>query len=640
MEFNTASKNGHSGTGRRYLFDGFEVDPANRRLLRDGEAVPLAAKVFDVLVAFAENPGRLLEKDELLEKVWPGDFVEEGNLARNISTLRKALGDTGKQHKYIITVQGWGYRFAADVARADGTAATAATEGGASQVSRAEGGSPAIYVKGISKNWLWAIPLIVLLVAAVWAGKERFFPTFDNRIRSLAVLPLDNLSGDSSQDYLAEGLTDSLITEFSKISDLRVISRTSSSQFKGKNMPIAEIARQLNVDAIVEGSVTRSGGRLLITTQLIRAADDRHLWAEIYERDIGDVLSMQREVTTAIAGALNLKLSQKEQRPAAVAFTDPKAQDAYLKGIYYFHEGQNAPSEAGRKAHFIKALELLQQAIDLQPGYASAYAKYAGTCHWLASGGTESGYYYTKGKEAALKAIELDETDAEGHGALAFIVSAQGNDRSRAEAEYKRAIDLNPNTDYRHGYALFLAMTGQLDEAMHEIELAEQIDPRLIATWINGGGIYRQAGRLDIAIEQYKNAVEFSPESSVAHQQLGITYVLQGNFDAGIREIRKAGEISPAVDSRDVLGWAFAVAGKRDEAFKLADEILKSPETDPPLMIYSGLGENDKVLSGLEDIYSKTPNVLSGLRMQPAFFNLKNEPRFQELLRKLDSGSY
>ncbi len=397
------------------------------------------------------------------------------------------------------------------------------------------------------------IAAIVLFALNIGGLRERFShsPT-SGRISSLAVLPLANLSHDPEQDYFADGMTEALITDLAQISALKVISRTSVMKYKGTTKNLPEIGRELNVDGVIEGSVQRSGDRVKITAQLIQAPTDRHVWARSYERDLRDILALQDEVAQAIADEIRVTLTPNEQaRLASAHKVSPEAHEAYLKGLYYFNIGRdNLGSKLGTES-IHKSIESYKQANTLDPSYALAYAGLARAYHWQAS--VEGDPLWASSKEAAIKALQLDDGLAEAHGALGYVLFAGDQDWAGAEKELKRAIELNPGYgETHHGYALLLHARGRFEEAIREINRAMELDPLTIPQRENAAWIYLGAGQFDRAIELARSALDLYPNSAWAHSFLAVAYIKKAMIDQGLAEIRKAfeaGQGDPDVES-------------------------------------------------------------------------------------------
>jgi len=458
------------------------------------------------------------------------------------------------------------------------------------------------------------------------------------RIQAVAVLPLADLSDQQpAPDYFADGMTEALITDLAKIKALRVISRTSVMQYKGVQRPLPQIARELNVDAVVEGSVLRSGKRVRITAQLIHAATDQHLWAESYERDLRDVLSLQSEVARAIANEIQVKLTPQEQaRLVSARSIDPEAYQLYLKGRFYW----NKRTEAGLK----KGIEYFHQAIDLDPNYALAYAGIA-DCYsllgWDLFGALPPREALPIAKAAAKKALETDDSLAEAHNSLAWTKLAFDWDWMGAEREFKRAIELNPGYAVaHHWYAECLAGMGRYAEALAEIRQAQELDPlSLIISSIVGWVLYFDR-KDDQAIAEFRKALELDPNFWVAHWTLGRAYEQKAMFVEAIAEIQKAIDFSGGSPlSLAALGHTYAVWGMRAEAERVLNELKELPEgyISPYgiAAIHAGLGEKDQAFIWLEKAYEERSGWLIWLRAEPISDPLRSDPRFQDLLRRV-----
>ena len=458
------------------------------------------------------------------------------------------------------------------------------------------------------------------------------------RIRAVAVLPLEDLSGDQVRDYFADGMTEALITNLAKIGALRVISRTSVMQYRGVRRPLPEIARELNVDAVVEGSVLRSGNRVRITAQLIRAATDQHLWAESYERDLRDVLSLQSEVARAIANEIQIKLTPQDQaRLASVRSVDPEAYQLYLKGRFYW----NKRTEESLK----KGIEYFHQAIDLDPNYALAYAGLAdcyGLLGWDLFGSLPPREALPIAKAAAKKALEIDDNLAEAHNSLAWTKLVFDWDWLGAQSEFKRAIELNPGyAAAHHWYAECLAGMGRYDEALAEIKRAQESDPlSLIISAVVGWILYFNRQH-DQAIVQFQKALELDPNFWVAHWCLGRAYEQKAMFAEAVAEFQKAIDLSAGSPlALAALGHAYAVSGKTTEAQRVLNELKESSKRRYVSLygiaaIHAGLGEHDQAFEWLEKAYEERSGWLVWLKSEPVSDVLRSDPRFQNLLRRV-----
>jgi serine/threonine-protein kinase len=478
----------------------------------------------------------------------------------------------------------------------------------------------------------------VLLGLNVAGLRERLLrPVGAPRIESLAVLPLENLMGDPQQEYFVDGMTEELITDLSQISALRVISRTSVMQYKGTKKSMPEIARELKVDGVIEGSVLRSGDQVRITAQLIQAATDTHLWARSYERDLRDVLALQSEVAGAIANEIKIRLTPQEQaRLASTQPVNPEAHEAYLKARYCW----NLRTEEGLN----KSIEYFQQAIGKDRDYAVAYAGLADSYVVLAGWGVmASKEAYPRGKAAAFKALEMDETLAEAHASLGSARGEYDWDWVGAEKEYKRAIELNPGYATAHQwYAEYLSYMGRHNEAIAEAKRAQELDPLSLIISASGGWVFFYARRYDEAIAQCRRTLELNAGFYPAHLYLGQAYEQEKLYAEAISEYQKAIALeqgNPALAAN--LARVYAATGKRTEALKIISQLrepLKRRYVSSCLIapIYAALGDPGRAFQWLEKAYQERDSQLAYLKVAPGFDSLRSDPRYQDLLRRMN----
>jgi TolB-like protein/Tfp pilus assembly protein PilF len=463
-----------------------------------------------------------------------------------------------------------------------------------------------------------------------------------NQISSLAVLPLENLSHDPEQEYFADGMTEELIADLANVGGLRVISRTSVMHYKGTSKTIPQISRELNVDAVIEGSVLRSGDRVRITAQLIQGDSDKHLWARSYERDLHDVFGLQSEVATAISKQVKAAVSPQEQvRLSPGHEISPDAHEAYLRGLSSFNQGRDLlGTESGRQP-MTKAILYFEQAIKTDPNYAMAYVALARTYHWLASSiGPEE--LYANSKAAALKALQIDETVAEAHASLVFVLFAHDWDWAGAEREYRRAIELNPNYDeVYHGYALYLAAMDKTQEAIAEIDRAQELDPLTLPLKENAGSIYLWAHEYDRAVTKFRSVIELAPAEPDFHADLGSAYIHKKMYGEGLAEIQKAvGLMRGNRRNTGTLGWAYAKLGNKDEALKIIAQLKAGSKNDSgaPLdmaAIYAALGQKDDAFKWLQTALEEHSFGMVFVKCSPEFDSLRSDPRYTDLLRRM-----
>jgi len=478
-----------------------------------------------------------------------------------------------------------------------------------------------------------------LLVLLIGTGLYFRLQTEEQQARydSIAVLPLDNLSGDPAQEYFADGMTEALITDLAQISALRVISRTSVMHYKGANKPLPEIAEALNVDAVVEGSVQRVGERVKITAQLIEAATDRHLWAKSYERELRDILALQNEVARAVADEIKVKLTpQAQARLTSTRQVNSEAHEAYLKGRYFWNKRT--------KEGLMKSIEYFEQAIKKDPVYAPAYAGLADSYSMLGN----QGYLppraaFPKAEAAAMRALEIDDSLAEAHNSLAVVRHIYEWDLlATAEREYKRGIELNPGYATTHQwYALYLSHMGRLDEAIAEIKRAQELDPLSLIINSVVGLIFYYARQYDQAIEQCRKTLEMEPNFWVAHYFLSQAYVQKRMYEEAIAESQKALGLNGGLPvSVGTLGYAHAISRNKGEAQKLLEELIKQSQGRLGISfhiaeIYTGLGDKEKAFEWLHKAFDERSDQLLNLKVDPIFDSLRSDSRFTKLLKKV-----
>ncbi len=476
----------------------------------------------------------------------------------------------------------------------------------------------------------------VALFLAVRAGgsSPRALARAAHPIASLAVLPLQNLSNDPEQEYFSDGMTDELITKLARIGALRVISRTSVMSYKGTKKPLTAVASELGVDAVIEGSVLRSGDKVRITAQLIHGATDRHLWAESYQRDLRDVLSMQSEVARAIAGEIAAKLTPQEQkRLAAARPVDPEAHELYLKGRYEL----NKQTEASLR----KAIEDFRKAIEKDPGFAPAYAGLADSYSFLRSTYAAPKDVMPQAREAARRALELDDTLAEAHLSMGLTLFFYDFDWPGAEKELKRAIELNPNlAEARDAYATFLAGMNRSAEAVAEIERARRLDPLSLLILSDAAWVYYCVRQYDRAIEESRKAIELDPNFWPGHAFLGLAYEKTGHFAEAVEELEKARRLDDSPTIYELLGGAYAAWGKKEEAKKVLTELTERSSRRyvcpyEVATIYAGLGEKDAAFEWLDKAVEARADCVPWIKPDPKTDPLRSDPRYAALLRRI-----
>ncbi len=596
--------------GHAYQFGPFRLDAGARVLLRDGEPVSITPKVFDTLAFLVSNVGRTVSREELIKAVWPDTFVEEGNLNYNMSQLRTILGESEPGTSYIQTIPKRGYRFVADIS---GPTATP------------------------SRKWMWlaAAAAVILIAGGVVLWRAKIAKPKLQQIRSIAVLPLRNLSRDPDQEYFTDGMTEALTTGLGQISALSVIAQSSMTRYSGTKKAPSEIARELNVDALVEGTVQRSGSRVMITAHLIDGSNDRQLWAKGFERDLRDALALQSEVAQAIAEEIRVKLTSQEQtRLARFRPVNPEAQDAYLRGVYLAHSSSNKRL----------VLETLQRAIQLDPNYAPAYAALAGTYYVaMFEGVIPAKEANAKWRAAVTRALELDDTLAEAHLSLAFLLHYDDWNWRDGERDYLRTVQLNPNLADAHlNYGDCLASTGRTNEALAETTRGLHLDPNVLFSYLIQGYALLRARRYDEAIEHGRKMLGLDMPGGVgwAHFVLGLAYDFKGVPTQAIEELQQALPWPEGQGYRvAALARAFAVSGRKGEALKelgILQGMPASPQHSYGMaVVYTALSDRDRAFEWLDKAYDERDYQMSLIKVDPRMDSLRADPRYAELLRRM-----
>jgi TolB-like protein/DNA-binding winged helix-turn-helix (wHTH) protein/Flp pilus assembly protein TadD len=640
----TPMEEDHQDRGR-LRFGVFELDLRAGELRKHGLRVRLQEQPFQVLATLLEHPGEVVTREELQKKLWPADtFVDfDHGLNKTINKIREALGDSAENPRFVETVARRGYRFLAEVKVVEAApvrGSESATQPHPSPETR-EGPDPAAIPatpEPVSYSLALKISVFValLVMASLTTWKLYSWKHPSAIIRSLAVLPLESLSSDASQDYFADGMTDELISDLGQISALRVISRTSVMGYKRARKPLPQIARELDVDAVVEGTVLRSGDQVRITAQLIEASTDKHLWSQSYEGQLRDTLALQNQVAQAIADQIRINLNSQERAALKnVRVVNAQAYESYLKGRYFWNK---------RTAEGLKvALAYFNQAIDEDPKYAQSYSGLADTYALLGD------WQYAvmtpkealpKAKAAAIKALELDSTLGEAHNSLAFCLDGFDWDFPSAGKEFQRAIELNPGyATAHHWYAWHLSLLGRYDEAIAEMRKAENLDPLSLIINADLAELLLLAHSYDESILQSHKTIEMDRNFALAHNQLGQAYLQKHMNDEAVAELQEAVQLSAGSPTCIAnLARAYAASGKGSEAAKLLNDLKKRSNSTyshaPEIaMIYTALGDRDQAMLWLEKGYEERFNP--GVLLRPGFDPLRSEPRFQELLRRI-----
>jgi TolB-like protein/DNA-binding winged helix-turn-helix (wHTH) protein/Flp pilus assembly protein TadD len=622
----------------------YEMALQSGELRKGGVRIRVQQQPLKLLEILLERPGQVVSREELRNRLWPndsfGDFDQAVNIA--IAKVRGALGDSADNPRFIETLPKRGYRFIADVSISESGPPLVRPEPGRTEVSgdqfqdvsSAPTSERVLWLKARNAIVLALILILPVLVILLFRSRNR--PPATGTIRSIAVLPLENLSSDAAQDYFADGMTDQLITDLAQISALRVISRTSAMSYKGARKTLPEIARELNVDAVVEGTVLRSGEHVRITAQLIRASADTHLWADTYEGNLRDTLVLQGKVAQAIADRIRIELTPGEQAGLKrLKVVDPQAYEDYLKGRYFW----NKRTGDGLR----KAIEYFNQAIAIDPTYAPAYSGLADS--YALAGDWQYAVMTTKealpkAKAAAMKALELDDTLSEAHTSLAFCLEGFDWDSETAEREFRRAIELSPGyATAHHWYAWHLALIGRRSDALSEMRKAQNLDPLSLIINADLAELLLIEGFVNDSIDQSRKTIEMDSSFALTHNQLGQAYLEKHMFPDAISELQKAVQLSSGSPTCMAnLARAFAESGKRTEATALLNELKARSSHGYPYAtelasVYTALGDRDDAIALLEKGYEDRFNP--GVLLRPAFNPLRSDPKFQDLTRRI-----
>ena len=614
-------------------FATFQVDLRSGELRKQGVKIKLQEQPYRVLTVLLQRPGEVVTREELRNQNWPPDtFVDfENSLNTAINKLRDALGDSADNPRFIETLPRRGYRFIAPVISDQQEKSPVPAE-------ESKVGDEQLGKNPRTRRWLVlaAVAVLALLTLAYVTIRRRAKDAAHSKINSLAVLPLKNLSGDPRQEYLADGMTEELIGRLAGIHDLRVVSRTSVMRFKDAQLSIPEIARTLNVDAVVEGSVIREGSRIRVHAQLIRGATDEHFWSEAYDRDLRDVLGLQSEVAESIALKVKATVTGEERtRLTAARPVSPEVYESYLKGLYVYR------NKTSSRAGVEESIGYFQNAIARDPTYAPAYVSLASAYGFLSTvtiGGSPA--ERLKAMTAVRKALELDSNLAEAHVVLADLQTAQWH-WTEAEAEYRRGLELNPSDASAHGgLAGWLLTQGRLAEAVASARKARELDPSPGAGR-ELGWILFNARRYDEAIREYRSALAIEPDNANTLWRLGFALSLKHQSQEAIAVLERAVSVSDrAPGNLGVLAVVYGQAGRREDALRVLAELKKRQRTGyvPAgafVLTYSGLADREQTLMWLEQAYKEQSLILVFLKVHPIFDSLRDDPRFKDLVDRV-----
>ena len=642
-----------------YEFGPFRIDAADRLLLRDGEPVLLAPKVFDTLMALVQQPGRILEKDELMREVWPDSFVEEANLAHNVFTLRKALGEEKTSSKYIETIPRRGYRFVANVVEMQSDAPDVIVQQHSrSHIVIEEYGDEPRYtadqttaresfgdLRWLPKREGWnartvslVASVVVILLGLVfyfWISKKAERTGTDSPLKPIAILPFKSISAGLSDDYLGLGMADALITKLSNIEQIIVRPTSAVTKYVTLGQDPVSAGRALKVEAVLDGSIQKLNDRIRVTVQLVSVADGTPLWAEKFDEKFTDIFTLQDSISGRVAAALTFQITGKERDLLAKRYTeDIEAYQLYLKGRYFWNKWT--------PENLKKSIQYYNRAIEKDPGYALAYAGMADAYNVLGINYASPKENFPKGRAAAAKALEIDDTLAEAHATMGAVNYFYDWNWPAAERELKRALELNQNYSIGHElYGYYFRSTGRLDEALTEAKRALELDPLSLLLNADLAATYSFRREYDLALDQSRKAIEIDQNSITALGSLARSSSLKGMYQEAFTTYTKM----ISLIGRDsyllaTLAYTYAKSGNREEAQKLLNELTEQSKVSYmfpycKVVIYAGLGEKDLAFEWLERSYEeKDPNMVD-VKIDPMLDPLRSDGRYSNLLRRM-----
>ncbi|MGB7209108.1 MAG: winged helix-turn-helix domain-containing protein [Pyrinomonadaceae bacterium] len=630
---------------RIYSFDNFHLDIDNRQLRRDDKPVSLSAKAFDLLHTLLENNGRLVEKDELFNSVWSDQIVEESNLTVHMSQIRKALGENKNNPRYIETVPGYGYRFVGELLGDEEDEIVIETHTISKMTIEQEGEDVSVprlnlpEKRGPNLNWLAFAGLAIIVVAAGAWFLGRSSPTAGSvtgnsrAINSIAVLPFQFVNGETQNDGLELGLAESLINRLSGLKNVSIRPIAAVKKYARENRDLTGIGEGLKVDSILEGNIQREGNRIRLTIRLLNAKNGTTIWNEQIDENFADIFAVQDKISNRVANSLQIALSDAEKQQLAKAYTQNI--EAYKKYLIARHNWNKRNTEG-----FLESIKFFNQAIDLDPTFALAFAGLADTYLLVGLYSVEpTSDAFPKARAAAEKALNIDPDLAEAYVSLAMVENLFQYDWKKAEEHFRRALELRPSySTGHHWFGLFLAMHDRTGEALNHLSQAKELDPLSSSINTDLAFAYYLANQTDKSIEQLNKTLRSDPNFANAHNLLGMNYVAEKRFDAAILEFEKASQLSDGRLGSTELVWANGFSGDKAKAPQLLAAFPKDKKISPfdMAVIFTSLGEKEKAIEYLNQAYEKRDPLIVPIKVYPPFESLRSEAGFVELLRKMN----
>lgn len=628
---------------RRFSFAEFQVDPTKRQLLREGKPVNIKSKTFDLLLMLVENNGRVVGKDELMNTIWQGQFVEEGNLTVQMSALRKVLGETKTENRFLVTVPGKGYRFVADVSEQDEDeteiiiANRTTSHVVVDEEIKVEGRQRKIY----SPLRIAMATLVLILLAVCGAILYRYLskPTLiitSTKIDSIAVLPFKPLVSNERDEALEMGITETLITRLSNLKQLSVRPMNAVKKYNNQEQEASAIGKDLKVEAVLDGSIQKTNDRIRVTVRLLSVSDNQTFWTEQFDEKFTDIFTVQDRIASRVAESMKVVLTNSEQQLLAKRYTEnSESYRAYLRGRYHW----NKRTPEGLQ----KGIEDFRQAIDLDPLFALAYTGLADS-YILQSlyGAKPATDVMPKARAAANKALEIDSQLAEAHASLALVKFLFDYDWIAAENGFKQALELKPNyATAQQWYGNYLTMAGRHEEAIAALQRASELDPLSLSINTDVALVYYFARKHDDAIKQLEKTLELDKSYFNAHLHLGLNYAQEKKFENAIAEFEIVKKETASEQGIAELAWIYALSGQRDKAKELLKEIEANAQNKQISLaalagVYAALGNKEKAFGLLHKAHKARDGFLVSIKVDPMFDSLRDDSRYQELLRQMN----